>query len=171
MDSRGAQGGNVERMSEPGAVDKPGAGWGNAGGSDGRAFEPSPGRGGGSGVIHRWPWLSTPHREFCTLEGGVIHSQQCTESPPAGSLAAGSTERTGSRGDAAPSLPAHVYHAILGNNHYGRRHLRDALDILARTRHKYPFDKIVSHKFPLDEINEVMAAQDQGHITRASLVP
>jgi len=64
-----------------------------------------------------------------------------------------------------------VYHAILGNNHYGRRHLRDALDILARTRHKYPFDKIVSHKFPLDEINEVMAAQDQGHITRASLVP
>ncbi|MBA2449778.1 MAG: hypothetical protein H0V51_17280 [Chloroflexi bacterium] len=64
-----------------------------------------------------------------------------------------------------------MYHAILGNNHYGRRHLRDALDILARTRHKYPFDKIVSHKFPLDEINEVMAAQDQGHITRASLVP
>ena len=60
---------------------------------------------------------------------------------------------------------------ILGNNHYSRRHLRDALDILHRCRGKYPFDKIVSHQFPLEEINEVMAAQDQGHITRASLVP
>lgn len=60
---------------------------------------------------------------------------------------------------------------IIGNNHYGRRHLRDALDMLRRTRHKYPFDRIVSHKFPLEAINEVMAAQDQGHITRASLVP
>jgi threonine dehydrogenase-like Zn-dependent dehydrogenase len=60
---------------------------------------------------------------------------------------------------------------IFGNNHYGRRHLRDALDILGRTRHKYPYDRIVSHKFPLEEINEVMAAQDKGHITRASLVP
>jgi threonine dehydrogenase-like Zn-dependent dehydrogenase len=61
--------------------------------------------------------------------------------------------------------------SIFGNNHYGRRHLRDALDILRRTRHKYPYDRIVSHKFPLEEINEVMAAQDKGHITRASLVP
>jgi len=60
---------------------------------------------------------------------------------------------------------------IIGNNHYSRRHLRDALDILHRCRGKYPFEKIVSHKFPLEEINEVMAAQDQGHITRASLVP
>jgi threonine dehydrogenase-like Zn-dependent dehydrogenase len=60
---------------------------------------------------------------------------------------------------------------LLGNNHYGRRHLRDALEILRRTRHKYPFERIVSHKFPLEDINEVMAAQDQGHVTRASLVP
>jgi hypothetical protein len=60
---------------------------------------------------------------------------------------------------------------IYGNNVYGKRHLQDALDILRRTHQKYPFDKIVSHKFPLDEINEVLAAQDKGHITRSSLVP
>ena len=60
---------------------------------------------------------------------------------------------------------------VIGNNHYSRRHLRDAMDILRRTRHKYPFDKIVSHKFPLEEINEVFEQQDKGHITRSSLVP
>ena len=51
---------------------------------------------------------------------------------------------------------------IYGNNVYGRRHLQDALGILRRTRDKYPFDRIVSHKFPLAEINEVLAAQDNG---------
>jgi Zn-dependent alcohol dehydrogenase len=60
---------------------------------------------------------------------------------------------------------------IYGNNVYGRRHLHDALGILRRTRDKYPFDRIVSHKFPLAEINEVLEAQDKGHITRSSLVP
>jgi threonine dehydrogenase-like Zn-dependent dehydrogenase len=61
--------------------------------------------------------------------------------------------------------------SIFGNNHYGRRHLRDALDLLRRTRQRYPFDRIVSHTFRLTEINEVMAAQDRGAITRASLAP
>jgi threonine dehydrogenase-like Zn-dependent dehydrogenase len=61
--------------------------------------------------------------------------------------------------------------SIFGNNHYGRRHLRDALGILWRTRSKYPYDRIVSHRFPLTEINEVFAAQDKGTITRSSLVP
>jgi D-arabinose 1-dehydrogenase-like Zn-dependent alcohol dehydrogenase len=61
--------------------------------------------------------------------------------------------------------------SIFGNNHYGRRHLRDALDLLHRTRHRYPFERIVSHTFPLTEINEVLAAQNEGAITRASLVP
>ena len=60
---------------------------------------------------------------------------------------------------------------IFGNNHYGRRHLRDALDMLARTTHKYPYQRIVSHKFPLTEINEAFAQQDRGAITRSSLVP
>jgi threonine dehydrogenase-like Zn-dependent dehydrogenase len=60
---------------------------------------------------------------------------------------------------------------IFGNNHYSRHHLRDALHMLHRTRTKYPYDRIVSHKFPLTEINEAFAAQDKGTITRSSLVP
>jgi threonine dehydrogenase-like Zn-dependent dehydrogenase len=60
---------------------------------------------------------------------------------------------------------------IFAVNHYARRHLRDALDILTRKRATYPFDRLVSHRFPLHQIDEVMAAQDRGEITRASLVP
>ncbi|HEX8967122.1 MAG TPA: zinc-binding dehydrogenase [Chloroflexota bacterium] len=60
---------------------------------------------------------------------------------------------------------------IYGNNHYGRRHLRDALSILERTRDRYPYHRIVSHKFPLAEINEAFAQQDRGSVTRSSLVP
>jgi threonine dehydrogenase-like Zn-dependent dehydrogenase len=61
--------------------------------------------------------------------------------------------------------------SILGVNHYEKRHLRDALDIVRRTRGKYPFDKIVSHKYPLEQVNEAFAAQDTGRVTRSSLVP
>jgi Zn-dependent alcohol dehydrogenase len=43
--------------------------------------------------------------------------------------------------------------------------------MLARTSAKYPYDKIVSHKFPLDQINEAFAQQNKGAITRSSLVP
>jgi threonine dehydrogenase-like Zn-dependent dehydrogenase len=60
---------------------------------------------------------------------------------------------------------------IFGTNHYERRHLRDALDILRRTQRKYPYERIVSHKFPLEQINEAFAAQATGKVTRASLVP
>jgi threonine dehydrogenase-like Zn-dependent dehydrogenase len=60
---------------------------------------------------------------------------------------------------------------IYGNNHYARRHLHDALSMLARTQHKYPYDKIVSHQFQLEQINEAFAQQNSGVITRSSLVP
>lgn len=72
---------------------------------------------------------------------------------------------------ADPSLWVTTNVTIHANMHYGRRHLRDALDMLRRTRDKYPYHRIVSDKFPLTEIDEVMTAQDKGHITRASLVP
>jgi hypothetical protein len=55
-------------------------------------------------------------------------------------------------------------------NRFGRKHLRAALEILRGSREKYPFERIGSHKFPLEKINEVFAAQNEGHITRASLV-
>jgi Zn-dependent alcohol dehydrogenase len=30
---------------------------------------------------------------------------------------------------------------------------------------------VVSHKFPLEAINEAFAQQDTGHVTRAAIVP
>jgi threonine dehydrogenase-like Zn-dependent dehydrogenase len=82
-----------------------------------------------------------------------------------GNIAAGHTYA------ADPELWVHGNLHIMGNNNYARRHLRDSLDLLVRTRDKYPFHKITSHKFPLVEINEAMRQQDVGHISRASLVP
>jgi threonine dehydrogenase-like Zn-dependent dehydrogenase len=72
---------------------------------------------------------------------------------------------------ADPSLWVTQNITIYGNNHYARRHLRDALSILHRTRTKYPYERIVSHKYPLTAINEAFAAQENGSVTRSSLVP
>jgi threonine dehydrogenase-like Zn-dependent dehydrogenase len=60
---------------------------------------------------------------------------------------------------------------IHGNNNWARSHFRGAIDLLHRTHRKYPFHKIVSHKFPLEQVNEAFSQQHTGHVTRASLVP
>src|SRR2546430_1052036 len=60
---------------------------------------------------------------------------------------------------------------IQGVAHYEAEHLKGALDLLRRTLRRYPWDRVVSHKFPLEQINEAFAAQDKGHITRAAIVP
>ena len=72
---------------------------------------------------------------------------------------------------ADPSLWVTQNITLYGNNHYARRHLREALDVLQRTRGKYPYHRIVSHKFPLSEVNQAFAQQDEGTVTRSSLVP
>jgi L-iditol 2-dehydrogenase len=53
-----------------------------------------------------------------------------------------------------------------------------ALDFLLRTRDRYPFDEVVSHRFPLDQINEAFQQAEwagrtgeQTTITRAVIVP
>jgi L-iditol 2-dehydrogenase len=60
---------------------------------------------------------------------------------------------------------------IQGVAHYEAEHLKGALDLMVRTRSKYPYEKILSHKFPLDQINEAFTQQEKGHITRAAIVP
>jgi putative phosphonate catabolism associated alcohol dehydrogenase len=72
---------------------------------------------------------------------------------------------------ADPSFWVTTNCTILGVHVYEARHLREALSLLDRARRTYPFHKIVSNRFPLEEVNEVMAAQAEGHITRSSLVP
>jgi Zn-dependent alcohol dehydrogenase len=45
------------------------------------------------------------------------------------------------------------------------------LEFLVRTRDKYPFDKLVSHKFRLEDVNEGIQQSLAGKVVRAGLVP
>ena len=60
---------------------------------------------------------------------------------------------------------------IQGVAHYEAEHLKGALDLMVRTRAKYPYHKILSHRFPLAQINEAFRQQEDGHITRGAIVP
>ena len=41
--------------------------------------------------------------------------------------------------------------------------------LMIRTRTRYPYHKILSHIFPLAEINEAFRQQEDGHITRGAI--
>ena len=64
---------------------------------------------------------------------------------------------------------------IVGSLMYRPSLLPTLLDFLVRTQHKLPFHKIISHKFPLSEVNEAFPQAEwnarQTDITRAMLVP
>jgi len=53
---------------------------------------------------------------------------------------------------------------------YGRDTLKKALDFLSRTKGKYPFDKILSRSYPLEEINKAFEEQDKGLVSRSAIV-
>lgn len=66
---------------------------------------------------------------------------------------------------------------IITAAHYDPWFLSVALDFLDRTRDKYPLTKVVSHKFPLEEINDAfrqaewLGRQQESQVTRAILIP
>jgi len=60
---------------------------------------------------------------------------------------------------------------LLGVMHYEAEHLKGALDLMVRTRQRYPYEKIISHTFPLEKINEAFRQQEDGHITRGAIAP
>ena len=43
--------------------------------------------------------------------------------------------------------------------------------MLVRTKDKYPFDKLVSHKFKLEDVNEGIRKSIAGEVIRAGIVP
>jgi Zn-dependent alcohol dehydrogenase len=45
------------------------------------------------------------------------------------------------------------------------------LDFLVRTKNKYPFDKLISDKFKLEEIEKAMKLGAEGKAIRAGVVP
>ena len=60
---------------------------------------------------------------------------------------------------------------MYGMVYYDTEHLHQALNLVLKTREKYPCDKVVSHKFPLDQINEAFNVANEGRVTRAAIVP
>ncbi len=55
--------------------------------------------------------------------------------------------------------------------YYEAEHMQQGLDLMWRTREKYPWDRVISHTFPLAQINEAFEAADEGRATRAAVVP
>ena len=53
---------------------------------------------------------------------------------------------------------------------YGPDTLKKALDFLSRTRDKYPFEKILSRTYPLEEIDKAFEEQDKGLVSRSAIV-
>lgn len=54
--------------------------------------------------------------------------------------------------------------------YYEALHLQQALDLVARTHDRYPWNQVVSHTFPLEQVNEAFEAAAAGQVTRAALV-
>jgi Zn-dependent alcohol dehydrogenase len=59
--------------------------------------------------------------------------------------------------------------SIIGVSVYEQWVIPRALDFLLRCKHKYPFDKIISHTFPLVEINKAMEFARTGQPIRVAL--
>ena len=72
--------------------------------------------------------------------------------------------------EADPAVLVWDSKSIIGVKWYETETLKKALEFLVRTKGKYPFDKVISHKFPLEKVNEAFAEQDKGHIQRTALV-
>ena len=60
---------------------------------------------------------------------------------------------------------------MYGMVYYEAEHLQQALELMARTRDKYPWHKVLSHSFELEDINEAFEMSDQGRVTRAAIKP
>jgi threonine dehydrogenase-like Zn-dependent dehydrogenase len=59
---------------------------------------------------------------------------------------------------------------IMGSANYKPWVMPKVLEFLSRTREKYPFDKLVSHKFRLEDANEGIQQSLAGKVVRAGLV-
>ncbi len=70
-----------------------------------------------------------------------------------------------------PSVLVQRNITVYGMVYYEARHLQQALERLDRTRDTYPWNRVVSRTFPLEQINEAFEAADRGEVTRAAIVP
>lgn len=70
-----------------------------------------------------------------------------------------------------PSQLVHGGKTIMGMMWYRPESLRSALQLLSESATKYPFDRILSHSYPLTEVDQAFADQDTGVVQRAALLP
>jgi len=76
---------------------------------------------------------------------------------------------------ADPSLLVGTNRRIIGCSFYRPETLGAALDFLARTATRYPYTELVSHTFPLEQIDEAFAAAEamrsETAVVRAAIAP
>jgi threonine dehydrogenase-like Zn-dependent dehydrogenase len=70
-----------------------------------------------------------------------------------------------------PSVLTTANKSIVAVMLYDRLSLKKALDFLSRAKDKYPFDKILSRTYPLEEINKAFEEQDKGLVSRSTIIP
>jgi threonine dehydrogenase-like Zn-dependent dehydrogenase len=77
----------------------------------------------------------------------------------------------GTRSTIDPGQVVRGTRTLYGVITYGRWVIPRALAFLQRTKHKYPYERIISHKFKLSEINQALEAAYQGKGMRISITP
>jgi D-arabinose 1-dehydrogenase-like Zn-dependent alcohol dehydrogenase len=60
--------------------------------------------------------------------------------------------------------------SIIPVGYYKAESLKKALDFMADTKDKYPFEKILSKSYPLEDIEKAFEDQDKGLVSRAAIV-
>jgi threonine dehydrogenase-like Zn-dependent dehydrogenase len=60
---------------------------------------------------------------------------------------------------------------LLGVCYYEPRHLFESLQVLLRTKDKYPWDRVVSNVLPLAEIDHAFELADKGAGNRVAIAP
>ncbi|MHB8053500.1 MAG: hypothetical protein ACYDEZ_09495, partial [Methanoregula sp.] len=60
---------------------------------------------------------------------------------------------------------------VRGVHNYDTRHLQGAVDFLAQAKGTFPFHKLVTDRFSLDEINQAMNLARSGKAIRVAIVP
>ena len=60
---------------------------------------------------------------------------------------------------------------IRGVHNYDTRHLRQGLDFLAQAKSAFPFHRLVTHRFPLKEINAALRMAQSGEAIRVAVLP
>jgi threonine dehydrogenase-like Zn-dependent dehydrogenase len=69
-----------------------------------------------------------------------------------------------------PAWLVHLNRRMIGVGGYQPWALRRGLELLERTHARYPYRSIVSHHYPLEQINEAFANADAGKAVRTALI-